>query len=183
MSVINLASAIESATSFDFGAQAIALKSFLALKDSNKDARADLKRREGVAELILLMPAILYGANTFDLQPLANVIARGKLSAVAKRAVKGIFPSHTFALIGDTKRPGFVATEGKAKVADKEKLAVLFDAYTSGDSIHCEQIKKVFPAPDTSKAQAMEKLSKALAARMKSDGLTKEDLANILKGL
>jgi hypothetical protein len=183
MTVINLSSAIESATSFDFGAQAVAIKSFLKLKDANKDARTELKRKEGVAELILLMPAILYGANTFDLQPLANVIVGGKLSAAAKRAVKGIFPSHTFALIGDAKRPGFVVGEDKAKVTDKEKLTVLFDAYTSGDSIYCEQIKKAFPAPDTSKAQAMEKLSKALASRMKADGLTKEDIANILKGL
>ena len=179
----NLETAISAAAAFDFTAQASALKAFLALKETNKEARSELKRKEGVAELALIMPAILYGANTFDLQPLAKAIVGGKLSPIAKRIVKTVFPAHTFALVGDEKRPSFVATEGQAKVADKEKLTVLFDTFNAGDGLTCEQVKTAFPAPDTTKAEAKVKLGKALAARMKADGLSKEDILDILKGL
>jgi len=174
---------INSTVAFDHAAQSAAIKAFLELKEANKAKRAELANGQSKAELNVLWPAILYGANTFDLQPLANAIVQIKPSGIAKRAVKAIFPAHVFALIGDEKRPGFVVTEGQAKVADKPSLQVLLDIVESGDSLLCEQAKKAFPEPKTGKAQAMEKLGKALANRMKADNLSKQDIMDILKGL
>ena len=171
------------APAFDAIAFNAAMQSFIALKEANKEKRDALRMAEGKAELALLVTAMTYGAETFDLQPLAQFVAKAKPSAIAKRAIKAIFPSHDFAIVGEKKRPAFVHNESLAKVADKELLAILCHAEKLGDSINCDDIKKAFPAPDTTKAQAMEKLGKALVARMKADGLTKADIAEILKGL
>lgn len=170
---------------FDHNAQAIALKAFLELKASNKAQRATLKDKEGKAELALIMPAINYGAATFDLQPLAQLVGTKGigLSAIAKRAIDAIFPAHAYALIGEKRVPQFVVQEGKAKVADQSKLDILRQALATFDSIHCDQIKAAFPEKDKAKGEKLEKLGKAIAARMKADGLTKADIAELLKGL
>ena len=175
--------AIAAATTFDHDAQAQAIKAYAKLKETNKGKREELRKAEGVAELALILPAMLYGGNAFDLQPLAFAIANGKLSAIAKRAIKACFPSHDFALIGDKKRPAMVHIETMAKVADKYKLEALLDVFNSGDGMTCDYVKNVFPAPDTTRSEAMAKLGKALAARMKADNLSKADIAEILKGL
>ena len=175
--------AINAATVFDHAAQAQAVKAYAKLKETNKGKREELRKEEGKAELAMLLPAMLYGANAFDLQPLAFAIANGKLSAIAKRAIKACFPSHDFALIGDKKTPAMVHIENTAKVADKYKLEALFDVFKSGDGMTCDYIKSFFPAPNTTHSEAMAKLSKALAARMKADNLSKADIAEILKGL
>lgn len=173
------------APAFNYAVQSAAVKAFLALKDSNKAAREALNLQAGKAELALIYPAIAYGVETFDLQPLAQVVQEAKPSALAKRIIKAIFPSHAFAMVeGDKgKRPAFVIREGLEKVVDKALLQIVTDAAKAKDSINCDDIKKAFPAPDTTKADAMAKLGKALAARMKADGLSKADIAEILKGL
>lgn len=172
-------------TAFDYVAQSAAIKAFLAMKDSNKATREALNIKAGKAELALIYPAIAYGADTFDLQPLAQLVQEAKPSPIAKRIIKAIFPSHAFAMVeGDKgKRPAFVIREGLEKVADKALLQIVTDAAKAKETINCDDIKKAFPAPDTTKADAMAKLSKALAARMKADGLSKADIAEILKGL
>ena len=173
------------AIAFDYTAQSVAIAAFVAMKADNKAAREALNLRAGKAELALIYPAIAYGAETFDLQPLAQLVQEAKPSALAKRIIKSIFPSHSFALVEGNKgkRPAFVIGEGLAKIADKALLSVVSDAAKAGDTINCDDIKKAFPAPDTTKADAMAKLGKALAARMKADGLSKADIAKILKGL
>lgn len=170
---------------FDFASQSLAIKAFIELKAQGKETRANLKNNEGKAELALIMPAIEYGAETFDLQPLAQLVGTKGigLSGIAKRAIAAIFPTHDFALVGEKRVPQFVSHEGKAKIADKEKLQVLRDAMASGDAIHCEQIKAAFPEKDMGKREKLEKLGKAIAARMKADGLSKADIAELLKGL
>ena len=81
------------------------------------------------------------------------------------------------------KRPAFVHNETQGKIFAAWAFTVIQDAYASGDSVNCDQWKKAFPAPDVTKEQAMDKLGKALAARMKADGLSKDDIFAILKGL
>ena len=171
------------AVAFDNDAFIAGMNSFIKLKEENKDKRASMKLDEGKAELKAVFPAIEYASLTFDLQPLAQFVAKVKPSAITKRAIKAIFPSFQLVIEVEGKRMAFVHDETQGKVFAAWALHVVRDAYKSGDSVNCEQIKKAFPAPDTSKAQAMEKLGKALAARMKADGLTKDDIANILKGL
>lgn len=171
------------AVTFDNLAFIAGMNAFLKLKDDNKAKREAMRLDEGKAELSAIFPAIEYATKTFDMQPLAQFVAKVKPSAIVKRAIKVTFPTFQFAIIGDEKRPAFVHDETQGKVFAGWAFNVIQDAYASGDSVNCDQWKKAFPAPDATKAQAIEKLSKALAARMKADNLTKEDIANILKGL
>ena len=174
---------MKNAVTFDNATFSAMLTDFVKLKEENKASRDALRLVEGKAELKLLFAAIEYGAQEFDLQPLATFVVIGKPSAIAKRAIKACFPSHEFALVGDTKRPSFVVNTDLGKVADSIKIQVLRDAFDSGDSINCEPIKVAFPAPNLERAAVIEKFTSAIAKRMKADGLTKADLAAILKGL
>lgn len=173
---------VETAVTFDHVAFSAAVKDFLATKENNKSTRLDMKSVEGKAELLLLETALTYGADTFDLQPLAFFVKETKPSPIAKRIIKSVFPSHVFALIGDDKRPAFVVSEGMAKVSDAAKIAVITDAAYSGDSIHCDQIKAAFPEPVLNKSAKVTKLSDAILKRMKADGITKADLLAMVQG-
>ena len=171
------------APTFDAIAFNDAMQSFITLKETHKEKRDSFRIAEGKAELSLLVTAVTYGAETFDLQPLAQFVAKAKPSAIAKRAIKAIFPSHEFALVGEKKRPAFVLDETLGKVFSQDLLQVIVNCAESGEAITCDQIKKAFPEKDLAKAEKLEKLGKSLAARMKADGLTKADIAEILKGL
>lgn len=171
------------AVTFDNVLFSAGIAALLKMRKENKEAKEAMRLKEGKSELALILPAIEYAAQTFDLQPIARFIVETKPSALVKRIIKGCFPAHEFALVGDEKRAGFVTIEGQSKVADKAKIDVLRDAYASNDSIQCEQIKAAFPAPDLDKASKMEKLASAIAKRMKADGLTKADIAELIKGL
>jgi hypothetical protein len=174
---------MENTIAFDQLAFIDGMNAYLKLKEDNKNKREAMRLDEGKAELKAIFPAIEYATKTFDMQPLAQFVAKVKPSAIVKRAIKVVFPTFQFAIIGDEKRPAFVHNETQGKVFAEWAFNVIQDAYAAGDSVNCDQWKKAFPAPDATKAQAMEKLSKALAARMKSDGLSKDDIFAILKGL
>jgi len=171
------------AVTFDHKAFTLGMLALVEMRKENKEAKEAMRIKEGKTELAVILPAVEYAAQTFDLQPLARFIVETKPSALVKRIIKSCFPSHEFAIVGDEKRAGFVTIEGQAKVADKVKIDVLRDAFASNDSINCEQVKAAFPAPDLDKASKMEKLASAIAKRMKSDGLTKADIAELVKGL
>ena len=68
------------APAFDAIAFNDAMQSFIALKENNKEKRDSLRMAEGKAELALLVMAMAYGAETFDLQPLAQFVATPKPS-------------------------------------------------------------------------------------------------------
>jgi len=177
---------MENINAFDNAAFNASIAALVALRADHKAINDANKRAANKAELALLFPAFAYAAGTFDLQPLARFVAtkEAKPSAIAKRAIKAIFPAHDFALIGDKKRPAFVYNESIAKVADLEKLQVLRDAFNAGDGFDCDQIKAAFPAPKVSnKAEKLEKLRDALVKRMKADDLSKDDIFQLLKGL
>jgi hypothetical protein len=174
---------MENTIAFDNLSFIAGMNAYLKLKEDNKSKREAMRLDEGKAELKAVFPAIEYATKTFDMQPLAQFVAKVKPSAIVKRAIKVTFPTFQFAIIGDEKRPAFVHNETQGKVFAGWAFNVIQDTYASGDSVNCDQWKKSFPAPDATKAQAMEKLGKALAARMKADNLTKEDIAAILKGL
>jgi hypothetical protein len=159
------------------------MDTYLKLKEDNKSKREAMRLDEGKAELKAIFPAIEYATKTFDLQPLAQFVAKVKPSAIVRRAIRIVFPTFQFAIIGDEKRPAFIHDEARGKVYVGWAFTIIQDAYASGDSVNCDQWKKAFPAPDATKAQAMDKLGKALAARMKADGLSKEDIFAILKDL
>ena len=76
-----------------------------------------------------------------------------------------------------------MVNETLGKVFSQDLLHVIVNCAESGESITCDQIKKAFPEKDLAKAEKLEKLGKALAARMKADNLSKADIAEILKGL
>jgi hypothetical protein len=174
---------MKNSVTFDTATFTASINDFLKLKDANKASRDAMRMQEGKAELALIVPALEYAAQTFDLQPLATFVSRTKPSALTKRIIDACFPSHTYALLGDERRPAFVVKADLAKVADDIKLQVLRDAMASGDSINCEQIKVAFPAPNLEKIKVIEKFTSAIAKRMKADGLTKADVAAILKGM
>lgn len=170
---------------FDYEAQSLLIKAYLAAKADHKNQRDTFKLKEGKLELAMLAPTLEYASATFDMQPLAFLIHDAKPSAIAKRIIKAIFPTYSYGTLEgkNGKRPAMVHNESEAKVFDTDRLTIVLDAFKAGDSVNCDPIKKAFPAPDTSKAQAMDKLGKALAARMKADGLSKDDIFAILKGL
>lgn len=170
--------------------QTFDLKEFTALireavktKESNKERIVGIRKEDARTELMLLSVAIEYGIKAFDLHPLALFVSTYKPSAIAKRAIKVIFPTFDFALVGENKRACFVHDATLSKVYDKVKAQVIFDAYASGDGMDCDQIKDAFPKPDLDHAAKVGKIAKALKARMKADGLSKADLLAIVQGL
>ena len=170
-------------TQFDFSAFRASINALLELKKDHKASRDAMRITEGKAELAVLFAAIDYGTKAYDLQPLAHYVVAVKPSALIKRIIKATFPTFDFALIGDDKRAAFVHTDGLDKSYDAAKLQLLADAYASGDSVTCDQIKAAFPEPTQGKADKLAKLGKAIAARMKADNLSKADIAAILKAL
>ena len=167
---------------FDSAAFSSDIAAWEKAKADHKAATDAGKRKVSALELKALMPAIEYGAATFDLQPLARFVA-AKPSSIAKRAIQAVFPSHEFVLIGDKKRPGFAVMEGKAKVADAKSLDILQSAYAANDGFTSDSVKAAFPAPKLNQSEKFDKLRDTLAKRLKADGLTKADLAAILAGL
>lgn len=161
---------------FDFAAQNAAIVALEKLKLGNKASRSDMTRKESALELAIVYPAMAYASTTNDLQPLAQAVKRVKLSPIAKRAIAKVFFQYEFALIGDEKRPAFVFSGNGAKLHDAIALQVMSDAYASGDGFTCDQIKAAFPAPKVTASQAVEKLTKAIAKRMKDDCVTKAEL-------
>jgi hypothetical protein len=170
---------------FDYEAQSLLIKAYLAAKMDHKSQRDTFKLKEGKLELAMLAPALEYASQTFDLQPLAFLVHDAKPSAAVKRIIKAVFPTYSYGTLEgkNGRRPAMVHDASEVKTFDTALMAVVLDAFWAGDSVNCDQIKKAFPAPDATKVQAMDKLGKALAARMKSDGLSKEDILTILKGL
>lgn len=161
---------------FDFAAQNAAIVALEKLKLGNKASRSDMTRKESALELAIVYPAMAYASATNDLQPLALAVKRVKLSPIAKRVIAKVFFQYEFALIGDEKRPAFVFNGDGAKLHDAIALQVMSDAYASGDGFTCDQIKQAFPAPKVTASQAVEKLTKAIAKRMKDDNVTKAEL-------
>lgn len=170
-------------TNLDLNAYKADVKAHKELKARNAKTRTEMRIEEGKGTLKLLYVAMAYGSQNFDLQPLAYFIQEDKPSALVKRIIEVVFPSFELVVVSGTKQLKFRVKDGMAKVFDAAKLQVLADAYTSGDSVTCDQIKAAFPEPKADKADRMAKLSKAIAARMKADNLTKADIAAILKAL
>ena len=164
---------------FDSAAFSSDIAAWEKAKADHKAATDAGKRKVSALELKALLPAIEYGAATFDLQPLARFVA-AKPSSIAKRAIQAVFPSHEFVLIGDKKRPGFAVMEGKAKVADKGHINLLKGCLMSGDGFTSDSVKAAFPAPKLNKDEKADKLRDTLAKRLKADGLTKADLLAML---
>lgn len=165
---------------FDAVAFRAGISELNALRETNKAARSDMKLAEGKAELKPLFVALDYTAQTFDFTWLAVYMADTKPSAIAKRIIKAVFPSYTVMVNQETKALTFVRAEGKAKVAAQDKLQVLRDAFNSGDSINCDQIKAAFPdAPQDAKGKVLT----AIAKRINKGELTKADIVEFLKTL
>lgn len=165
---------------FDNVAFSAAIAELIQAKADHKSATDAGKRKVSALELKALLPAIEHGAATFDLQPLARFVSDAKPSAIAKRAIQAVFPSHQFILIGDKKRPGFAVMEGKAKVADAKYLDILQSAYATNEGFTSDSVKAAFPAPKLNKDEKADKLRDTLAKRLKADGLTKADLLAML---
>lgn len=172
---------IETATAtpiFDHAASNAAMLAFEKAASDAKATRKDIASKLSAMELALIFPAMDYASKTYDFQPLANIMGRKtiKLSPIAKRAIKATFMEFEFAIIGEEKRLAFLFTGEGAKVHDTAKLQVLRDTYDSGDNMLCDQIKNAFPAPTLTASAKVAKLAKGIAARMKSDGITKAEL-------
>lgn len=172
-----------STKSFDFTSFNASIDALVKLKADNKEKRDAFRMAEGKAELALISVAMSYGSETWDLQPLAIFVAKTKPSAIAKRAIKAVFPSHEFSFVGEKKRPAFVVNETLGKVFSQDLLQIIVNCAESGEAITCDQIKKAFPEKDMAKSEKLEKLGKSLVARMKADNLSKADIAELLKGL
>ena len=163
---------------FDSAAFSSDIAAWEKAKADHKAATDAGKRKVSALELKALMPAIEYGAATFDLQPLARFVA-AKPSSIAKRAIQAIFPSHRM-MFDQKKRPVFVTIEGMAKVADKGHINLLKGCLMSGDGFTSDSVKASFPARKLNKDEKADKLRDTLAKRLKADGLTKADLLAML---
>ena len=177
---IETATAVE--TAFDALAFNEAIGAFANKRAAAKTAAALAKLQDSKEEMALLFPAIAYAAATYDLQPLATYMLRIKPSALVKRAVLGVFPSHSFALVDAPKgkRPAYVLRDGLSKMVNPNSLSILKSAYESGDAFGCDQIKAAFPAPKATADEKKEAQAKALQRLLKA-GLSKADIAAMLK--
>lgn len=166
---------------FDFPAFESALSALESTRSKVKDAAKAAKLSDGKAFLALLALVAEYGVATYDLQPLALLVKRAKPSALGKRVIAALFPSHEMVVRAD-KSLGFVVRDGFAKTYDLKVWGVVSSAAKSGDTLDCDQVKAACPAPKASNQDKVDALRKALAAKMKA-GLSKSDIADILKGL
>ena len=142
-------------TEFDQIAFSAGIKALLDLKAKNAETGKDMRQEEGKAILAILFPAIAYGCETWDLQPLARFIKDAKPDALTKRVILQLFPSHELVIRSD-KSLAFVTVEGLGKTFDSQRRQVLYDAFASHDSIYCDQIKEAFKEPEKRKDQIKE---------------------------
>lgn len=167
---------------FDFTAFESALSALEATRSKVKDAAKAAKLSDGKAFLALLSLVADYGVATYDLQPLALLVKRAKPSALGKRVIAALFPSHEMVVRVADKSLGFVVRDGFAKTYDLKVWDVVSSAAKSGDTLDCDQVKAACPAPKASNQDKVDALRKALAAKVKA-GLSKADIADILKDL
>ena len=166
---------------FDFPAFESALSALEVTRAKVKDTAKAAKLSDGKAFLALLSLVADYGVATYDLQPLALLVKRAKPSALGKRVIAALFPSHEMVVRAD-KSLAFVVRDGFAKTCNMTLWGVVSSAAKSGDTLDCDQVKAACPAPKASNQDNVDALRKALAAKVKA-GLSKADIADILKGL